>query len=376
MRGRVAVLANGLIPGSAAPSSAHGLRATGLYTGLTGAGIACDIVSASSAITAQLDRWGTGRMRIPAHWRILQDQSLSYRLNADYRAVIVPNWPAAKGFRKGDKVKLIYDFFSATLIEHALIADEAEVERRKSEKIALLSQADIVTANGRVQSKYGKAFCEEEVGLKLTGDVPAIRLALPWHDPQLAPGPMRIFVGGFLQAWTTGITLQGLEALADTADLEIHTMGFGQHAHFRGMSRSARASRSHERLIAHEVASFQSYRDLNTACHLALDVFEPNEERRMSYSTRAISSIACGCPVITMAFTEVGRLIERTGAGWTLSEFSMEELSALISRLRDNPDEVAAARAATRTFWEAHIDPRKQIGPLVRMLRSGETNVG
>jgi len=374
---RVAVCCNSLIPGSGAPSSAQGLRANGLYLGLKAAGFDVDIVNIATSVSAQLDRWGTRRVRIPAHWRIIQERQYLGRLNEDYDTVIFPNWPVARGFKKRDTTRVVYDFFSATQIEHAVIADAATLAKRRAEKLEILAQADIVIANGGVQAAYARTFLEETAGRTVTGPIPAVRLALPYRRSRPAPSPrLRLFYGGFLQAWTTGIRLADLENLAERHDVEIHAIGLGQHVHFRDLSRVGRQRPTSSRVVLHDVASFASYQDTNAGCDIALDIFEPNEERRISYSTRAVSSLAAGCPLVTMSFTEIGRLLGETGAGWTLDTFSIEGLEALIARLKADPDEVAAHRARTEDFWRAYIDPARQIAPLVEMLRSDTNNVG
>lgn len=373
---RIAVCCNSLVPGSGAPSSAQGLRANGLYLGLKAAGFEVDIVNIANSVQAQLDRWNVDRVRVPGHWRIIQEPLYLGRLNNDYDVVIMPNWPVGRGFRKNEGVQIVYDFFSATQVEHALIATPAELAERRAEKLALLEQADYVIANGGVQADYARTFMTEAAGRTVTGPIPAVRLALPYRGGTPAPSPrLRVFFGGFLQAWTTGIGLRDLEELAETHDLEIHTMGFGQHVHFREMSQAVRQRPTSSRVVLHEVASFQSYQDLNASCDIALDIFEFNEERKISYSTRAISSIAAGTPLVTMAFTEIGRLVTETGAGWTLDNFSLADLGALFARLKETPGEIALARAATEDFWRAHIDPQKQIAPLADMLRSNAKNV-
>ncbi|GAB5377175.1 MAG: hypothetical protein AcusKO_36370 [Acuticoccus sp.] len=373
---RIAVCCNSLIPGSGAPSSAQGLRANGLYLGLTAAGFAVDIVNIATSVSAQLDRWDVERVRIPGHWRIIQEPVYLGRLNNDYDVVIFPNWPVAKGFQKAGDIKVVYDFFSATQIEHAVIASPADVAERRTEKLQILAQADYVIANGGVQADYARTFMEEAAGRTVTGTIPPVRLALPYHG--VAPPPsdrLRLFFGGFLQAWTTGIDLGDLETLAEENDLEIHTMGFGQHVHFRDLSRAGRHRPVSRRVVLNDVASFQSYQDLNARCDVALDIFEPNEERRISYSTRAVSAIAAGCPLITMSFTEIGRLVGETGAGWTLDTFSLPALRELIAHLKAHPEEIAAARARTQDFWRAYIDPARQVEPLAEMLRSNAPNV-
>lgn len=377
MSQRVAICCNSLIPGSGAPSSAQGLRANGLYLGLKAAGFEVDIVNIASSVSAQMDRWDVERIRIPGHWRIIQEAQYTGRLNNDYGIVIFPNWPVAKGFRKTDRVRVVYDFFSATQVEHALISAPDELAERRAEKLGILAEADFVIANGGVQADYARSFLTEAAGRQVTGPIPAVRLALPYQPGSPRPSPrLRIFFGGFLQAWTTGIRLDDLERLAERHDLEIHAIGLGQHVHFRELSRIGRHRRAHERVILHEVASFARYQDTNAACDVALDIFEPNDERRLSYSTRAVSALAAGCPVITMSFTEIGRLVAETGAGWTLDTFCVDALQDLVARLCANPDEVAAARRRTETFWRSYIDPARQITPLVDMLRSDARNVG
>lgn len=372
---RIAICSNAMVPGSRAPSSAHALRASGLHAGLTAAGFDADIVATAQPILKQLERWGTRRVSIPGHWRILPDDSYSARLNADYDTVIFPNWNIARDFAKTGKVNVVYDFFSATMVEHALIFSPAEIVSKKAEKLKLLADVDMVIANGQVQADYAAKFLPGEAGRTVTGPIPAVRLSIPWSGTQPAEGPLRVFFGGFHQTWTTGIELADLEDLADDIALEIHTIGIGQHLHFRSLSRTGRIHSRTPRLIPHTVASFESYQALNGGCHVALDIFEPNDERRVSYSTRAVSSIACGCPLITMSFTEIGRLVAETGAGWTLDTFSLDALRDLLARLKYNPDEIARARHNTRRFWEAYIDPVKQTRPLVDMLKKRARNV-
>ncbi|MEM0908789.1 MAG: hypothetical protein AAGJ94_15595 [Pseudomonadota bacterium] len=376
IEGPIAVCSNAIVPGSGAPSSAHGLRASGLRDGLVAAGYEVDIVSPSSSVMAQLHRWGSRRMSIPGHWRILGDEQYARRLNTDYAAVIFPNWPVARRFQRSDDVRIIYDFFSATLVEHAMIADHESLQQKRSEKLSLIEQAAIVIGNGEVQTRYAKEFLTREAKRPPKGDIPAVRLGLPYRAPTPTKAHrLRLFFGGFLQAWTTGISLVELEALADDLDLDVHAIGLGQHAHFRDLSKIGRYRPRSAHVILHEVSSFEGYQDLNHGADVALDVFEPNPEREISYSTRAISSLACGCPLITMGFTEIGRLVEETGAGWTLDEFSIEALRDRLTTLKANPQLVAKARTKTRDFWTAYIDPVRQAKPLVSMLESGVSNV-
>ncbi|MEM9222411.1 MAG: hypothetical protein AAGB11_08415 [Pseudomonadota bacterium] len=343
-------------------------------------GFDVEIVSPAVSIRAQLDRWNTPRLSIPQYWRLLEDEKYFHRLNNDYDFVVFPNWSNALEYTKGEKVRLIYDFFSATMVEHAIISNSDELTKKKADKLKIIAQADIVIANGQVQADYATQFLSKEAERTVTGPIPAVRLSTQRLQKEISPPPhpsgrLRLFVGGFHQAWTTGIGVPELVRLAASYPVDIHAIGLGQHLHLRDLSRVQRLPGEGEGLVRHQVSSFENYRFLNGSCDAALDVFTPNAERRISYSTRAISALSCGCPVITMAFTEIGELVRQTGAGWVLEECSIDALRELLVRLAHNPDEISAAREKTADFWARYIDPKVQIAPLVKMLKSGEFNV-
>jgi hypothetical protein len=78
-------------------------------------------------------------------------------------------------------------------------------------------------------------------------------------------------------------------------------------------------------------------------------VFEPNSYRAVTVPVKLFECLGYATPVVTMvgaggpAQTETARLIAEYGLGWVVG--SVEELRALLERLRDDPAPIAAQRA-------------------------------
>jgi hypothetical protein len=368
MSGRIAIVCNGSVPGSRLPSGAQGLRAHGLHLGLRAAGRACDIVTRESTVRAQLDRWSARSMRFPGHWRILKDKVLARHLKADYATILFIGWVGIDGYAKAEGQRVVYDFFSPSLVEHSFISSGGRLEGKRLKKNALLAQADILIANGQGRADYGADYLRAEAGLPALAPPRSVRLALPWSRfPQPEGGPLRVFFGGFDQAWTRGLGAENLEEIAALDGIEVTAIGIGEHLHF-WQKKARRARRPARRVQVHDVSELDTYRALNGHCHVSLDVFARNAERELCYSTRAVTSLATGCPVITMAFTEVGRLVAETGAGWTLEDFSLPAIAGLLEHLAQNRGEVAERARNTRKFWELYCDPEAEIRPLLEVL--------
>lgn len=381
--GRIAIVCNGCVPGSRLPSGAQGLRAYGLHLGLRAAGHDCDIVTRQSTVRAQLDRWNAPSMRFPGHWRVVPNGLLEKRLKSDYTTIIFIGWVGIDAFAKAPGQRIVYDFFSPSMVEHSFISSGGRLEAKRSKKEELIAQADHLIANGTGRAEYGADYMRASPPLAHLPAPLSVRLALPWAGeaamteapPQGKPaqrpvhgGPLRVFFGGFDQAWTRGLDAGALEDLTGLDGVEVTAIGVGEHLHFHDRASRLTRRRPQGRVIYHDVAAFETYRRLNAGSHVSLDVFERNAERELCYSTRAITSLCNGCPVITMAFTEVGQLVAETGAGWVLEAFSLTAIRDLVVRLASDREEVRARARNTRIFWERHCDPEHEIRPLVEVL--------
>lgn len=365
---RVALVCNGLPPGCGLPNGAQGLRSHGLREGLAAHGVAADILTRASVLREQQDRWGSAVVRFRAGWRVVPDQGIATVLARDYSHVVFSNWGGVGDYRRVDGVRMIYDVFSATMVEHAFICDAAELTQRRRRKDDALAMADRFIANGTGRAAYAIDYLRTAAGVGRDEAVPSVRLALPWMGvPRTGrEGPLRVFFGGFEQAWTVGPTLPMIADLAARLGIEVHVMGAGQRLH--GERGAAAGEAVAPGLVLHRVAPFERFCAVARACDVAVDVFEENDERRLSYSTRAVTALANGVPVLTMGFTEIGRLVEGTGAGWCLDRFDAAALAARLAALRDDRAAVAAAQEATRRFWTECANPAREAAALVEIL--------
>ncbi len=371
MTTRVGILCNGVIPGAGLPSGAQGLRALGLYRGFQALGIQADIISKVSLVHNQIAKWDATCARIPRYWRLVQESRLHSVLNQDYSTVIILNWAALPDFRPIGGTKLIYDFFSATMVEHSFISETEALKQNKARKVDLLSCAAAFIANGVGRAEYGKMFLQQN-GL---GDHEVVSVPIAMEPLSLetqSASTFRVFAGGFDQAWTKGLSVEDMVGLAVDQDMEIHIIGIGQNTNRPrndNRIRAAKDATSTAHVIAHPTSTTDNYNRINACCHVALDVFDRNSEREISYSTRAISSLSNRCPLITMSFTEIGKLVSETGAGWTLDEFSIKELAKLISYIRNNPRELEQKRQNTDVFWRKYACPETQAHKLVDLIQ-------
>lgn len=368
MTGRIAIVCNGSVPGSRLPSGAQGLRAYGLYLGLVSAGRSCDVVTRASTVKAQLDRWSARSMRFPRYWRVMQDGMLETHLKSEYDAVVFVGWVGIDEFRNEGGQKVVYDFFSPSMVEHSFISSGKRLDAKRLKKENLIAQASHVIANGAGRAEYGVDYMQANASLSHLPTPLSVRLSLPWAKfSSPSDGPLQVFFGGFDQAWTKGLGAKALEELAALDGIKVTAIGVGEHLHFQD-HRTGAVPNMGSRVNYHDVAELERYRAINGACHVSLDVFERNAERELCYSTRAVTSLCSGCPVITMAFTEVGRLVAETGAGWTLEAFSLPALKDLLQHLARNRDEVEACAQRTRIFWDRYCNPETEIRPLLEIL--------
>ena len=373
MTGRVAVFCNGIVPGSGVPNGAQGLRARGLQLGLSQLGIDVDIVSKAGAVHLQLKKWDKDFVAIPEYWRILPDDICEQKLNTDYETLILPNWAGLPDFQKNDSLNLIYDFFSPTIVEHSFIVDEESLKKRKQKKISILNQTDHVIANGDGRADYGQSFLAD-AGLNHISTRPAsVRMAMERFN-QAPPDDdiFRIFVGGFDQAWTKGLDIHALAAIAREVRCEIHAIGLGYHLHNSNnsaqISEMGKVLRDCPNIIYYPVSSFEKYREINARCHVALDVYERNRERELCYSTRAISSLASGCPVVTMDFTEVGKLVVATSAGWVLDEYSEKKVIDILNKISSDTSDLKYKRNNTENFYSKYCTPANEAKHILEFL--------
>lgn len=369
----VAICCNGPIPGCGFPNSAQGIRALGLYIGLRAHGVDCRIVTPADTVHGSMTRWSASHIRVPEFWHVLPTSELSRVLNQKYDVVIFLNWSLAAHYKKSDRNKVVYDFFSPTIVEHSFIKDRGDLQEKIESKRSIVRQADAFIANGFGRAEYALDFLERWSLRKSDTEVVSVPLGVAWQGRSVpragGGGPREIFFGGFEQIWSKGLSIDDVIGLAGRLDVATHVIGIGEHFHFGRLSRQTFHEEMPGQVVLHRASAFETYCEINRRCDVALDVFSDNEERRLSYSTRSIVSIANGCPVVHMAFTEIGGLLAQTPAGWVFDRFELGKLETLLTEILSDDVRLNAAREETHRFWQQHIDPVRQVEPMLKLLQ-------
>lgn len=99
---------------------------------------------------------------------------------------------------------------------------------------------------------------------------------------------------------------------------------------------------------------------------VALDLWEPNAERRLATTTRVVEWLAAGIPVITLEGSAWAGPLRTSGAGWVVRE--SEDLDSLLRDLARSPDRRIAAAAAARALHESQHRPEPAGLVLARFL--------
>ncbi|MCH8332928.1 hypothetical protein IIC65_03260, partial [Candidatus Sumerlaeota bacterium] len=213
--------------------------------------------------------------------------------------------------------------------------------------------------------------------------IPVIPFSL---RPDPAPAPprgTRFIYGGFFLPWqdisaTLNVVMEELEA-AGKGEL-IFVGGAHPHLDVSGGSFEELADRlsHHPRVKFHGPMSYGDYMGLLREGGIALDLMARNPERELAFTTRTVQFMACGLPVIHDNYSELGEMIERRGAGWTLDPEDREGLRALVRGLLGGEVDPTDRGAAALAFAGEELDWERTIEPLHRFCaspreRSGKT---
>lgn len=89
------------------------------------------------------------------------------------------------------------------------------------------------------------------------------------------------------------------------------------------------------------------------AANVALMVFRPNEYRDFAAPLKLFEYIGNGKPIMATSGSLAGDVVARDGLGWVVN-YDREEIAAVLRRLSDHPEEVAAAHDRVMTNRDRH----------------------
>lgn len=104
---------------------------------------------------------------------------------------------------------------------------------------------------------------------------------------------------------------------------------------------------------------------LRTRAHIGLELADCNIEREFSQSFRAMACLEAGLPLMLNDYLELGRKVERFGAGWCVSD--PEDAVSVMKSIIASPAEWQQARRGARELAKA-FDFRSTVKPLAEWL--------
>lgn len=158
-------------------------------------------------------------------------------------------------------------------------------------------------------------------------------------SPHMPGEPLRLLVPGAIGLAKGGAIITGLAALAEPGELEIHLLGTLEDGLVAGPGMVVHGAYKREDFVDH-------VRRIAPHAGAVLSVWAE------TYSHTLTELWAAGLPVIGCDFGAVGDRLRDSGAGWLLAEPTAEAALALLRRLRREPAEWAAARAAVSAWQE------------------------
>jgi hypothetical protein len=367
---RILILTTEPLPLPGLPATGAGMRAWGLAEGLRAAGLDCALWFPANAALgyagAAPDRAGW-----PEWVGTFERADLPRAVAAaDPGTIILQHWGLARELGEV-AAPLAIDLAGPHWLERRLWGSP-DPEGDLREKLDALRRADFVTTSGVYQRHWFLPF------LALAGwavESPAVAPVIPFSwtaaPAPAPPRPDRFFYGGFLLPW------QDPTAAIETALDALEAAGKGELVFAGGPHPTLDVSRGRfegliDRLQAHPRARmiapmpFDQYRALLAEGGVVLDLMARNAERELAFTTRTVTCLAAGLPVIHDDYSELGGLIREAGAGWTLDPDDRAGLRRLLDRILSGEEPVEGRGALARRLASERLDPLRTVGPLAR----------
>lgn len=375
--GRVFVIANDVVPGSAMPVAAPGLRAHGLVAGLLANGVPATLVVP------------TGQGRSP--WRSpLPRPSQPFTAvvrPVDLRDFLTTRAPATVLITNSNQIDrvegiegiaLVFDMFAPKMLELSCgqpPPSPAALDRLAERKRRALQASSGYVVNGAKKLPYLADWLSDSAVDPTNVPVALAEMALPSTVSSSSParngGPLQLLIAGYVQNWSRpGRWLEQVgERLSEAVLLDVMLPShWGGGARQRAATADLSIFEGHPSVARADSMPFERFRHFVASHHVAIDLFDETAERRLAMVTRTVTALASGTPVIHPPFTEVSPLIESYDAGWLVDPADSSTLARVLDEIIDDREAVDAKTANTARLWADHFDPAVAARPLVELL--------
>jgi len=360
----VVIVSNDVVPGSAMPVAAPGLRAFGLAEGLRAHGWTTEIVVVSSTVERQ---W-RGVIPPPTQpgTKVLPETRLTEYLSTRRPVIaVITNSNQIDQIEKLPGISLVLDFFAPKMLELSYASDELDVKtlrELRERKIRAINTADAFIVNGAKKIPYFLAWILQTDRDLRECEIGVVPMAIPAGVVEVKKGPgLRLVNAGYLQGWSHhGRWVRVLEKVLDHADVELHVL---TPPHW-GQPKSTLLSTTIENLVAHpsvkthRAMRFSDFQRFVAQADVSIDMFDWSWEREYAMVTRTVVALAAGVPVIHPPFTEVSPVIAEFDAGWLIDPEDEAGLEDTLTSLREDRDQLSSKADNAREAWRKVFEPR------------------
>jgi hypothetical protein len=271
----------------------------------------------------------------------------------------------------------VCDLIGLPHIEASLGAHTLEAPIR--ERVArLCAFADLVLTGSEEQHGYWLAELSRERSPPPTAIVPyALPETLQTNGAAGKPAQLRLHVTGMVYAWSTSIRL--LERVADwvaarddvTLSLIIGTDPGG--ATDRSVLRKLQAVGTKPRVEMPGEISFANAMADYRPGSVALDIYEPNMERRMAVPIRTVNALTHGVPILSTIDGTLMRRLEAEGAGVIAADRPEQPIEQTLDRIAaltaaDHGRMSKAARSFAQREYSARASAKTLLGAIAEAI--------
>lgn len=377
---KILVFTTDVIPLPGLPTSGTALRTFGLIQGLRAHGHEVLVSVPKSALSGMLRSLDLNELSVEVRRQIDELKTLAFdSLNQSFilnelrpDAVLCGHWPAFT-FQTKPSQALIVDLAGPHLLERHYQGSPNHLGATMG-KLAIVASADCFIVSGPTQRLYFLSFLLRaavpnpekrmvEITMPLDPNVPTRSFdAFPAKDY-----PRVVFGGVFLPWQNPAAALeQTAETLLNKERGMLRLIG-GSHPNYKireGIyTKLFSALAKNPRVSTSPMLPYERFVEELQSNDVALDVMKWNLERELAMTIRSTTYLWSGLPVIYNDYADLGRLIRRYDAGWTVTPGAREQLSAVFDEIFSSPETVRrksenASRLAREVFsWDRAVEP-------------------
>jgi glycosyltransferase involved in cell wall biosynthesis len=364
-----------MLPWPGQPVRGGGLRVWGLGEGLKSAGHEVRYSLPREAVTEGL--------QLPDEYTSLLHEPETLNnvvLDVMPDVVIVEQWGLAS-FLDDLKIPLVIDLHGPLSLENAF-KDGGNFLSDALTKIDTLAKADLLICPGEFQKQYFLSWFLLAGADPQSAPIEVVPVALGKELPAHAwPKTLKFVFGGVTWPWID--PFPGLETLAKriaadksaTLDLFVGAPPINYNHPLYAINKNIFRD-YRERLAGLERVTLRDFipRDelLEVYAHssAAFDLYQPNTERQLAFTTRTVEYLWCGLPVIYGDYGELAAAIREYDAGWVVDPRDQRALDKALDEIFSTPVVVAAKGANARRLAAERFTWDKAITPLARFVEN------